>query len=134
MTETRTFDLGDVLTVTTGRLVSRRGVEAIYDVLNHMTGDNLMTHQLPRACGECAPEILRQHPDLADVDLPEHFYGKADVFAWLDRQVARFGPTRDVTPLPAEDHARIDPLAELAMMRPDMPVIAIVTDDTAAGA
>jgi hypothetical protein len=45
----RTFDLGDVLSITTGRLVSQRGMDGIYDVLNFMTGDDLMTHQLPKS-------------------------------------------------------------------------------------
>jgi hypothetical protein len=39
---TRPFHLGDVLTITTGRLVSPRHMDGVYDVLNFMTGDNLM--------------------------------------------------------------------------------------------
>lgn len=67
----RDFDLSDVLSATTGRLLSMRHMDGIYDVLNYMTGDNLMTHQLPRAMDQVKPEILRQHPDLENVDPPE---------------------------------------------------------------
>ncbi len=125
---TARFHLGDILSVTTGRLVSNRHIDGVYDVLNHMTGDNLFTHQLPRAADECAPHLLRQHPDLADVPVPEEFDGKDHVESWLAEQVVRFGEYRDVAPLAAEDHTRIDPMSELRMMRPDMPVIGVSLD------
>ena len=48
---TKTFDLGTVLTVTTGRLLTDIG--NLYEILNFMTGDDLMTHQLPRATEAC---------------------------------------------------------------------------------
>lgn len=125
----RSFHLGDVLSVTTGFLVSPRHMDAIHDLLDFMTGDELFTHQLPRACEECSPALLAQHPDLADVAVPETFDGAEHVWAWLAEQVERFGEHRDVTPLAAGEHTSINPLAELAMMRPDMPVIAVVLPD-----
>lgn len=121
----RTFDLGDVLSITTGRLVSPRHMDAIYDLLNFMTGDNLFTHQLPRASEECAPRILEQHPDLADVPVPEQFDDEAHVLRWLAEQIDRFGATRELRPLRPGDHTRIDPLVELRMMAPDKPVIVV---------
>lgn len=126
----RAFHLGDVLSVTTGRLVSNRHMDGIYDVLNWMTSDDLYTHQLPRAMDEAKPEVLRQHPDLADLPVPADFAGKADVEAWLAEQVARFGEYRDLTPLPAGDHAVIDPIAELRMMAPDKPIIVVTAEPT----
>lgn len=46
---TKTFHLGDILTITTGRLVSPRHMEGVYDILNWMTGEDLLvTHQIPR--------------------------------------------------------------------------------------
>lgn len=122
----RRFHLGDLLSVTTGYLVSPRLVPALYDVLNHMTGDNLFTHQLPRAVGECAPEILRQHPDLAEVRFPEGLAGKAAVLAWLADQVALYGETRSITPLASEDHMHIDPLTEMEMLKPGRVIPIIV--------
>lgn len=131
---TKRFHLGDVLTVTTGCLVSRDHVGGIYNILNWMTGDNLFTHQLPRAMDECQPHLKAQHPDLADVQVPE-FDGddrdeiKAEVEAWLAAQVARFGEFRDVAPLNAGDHTVIDPLTELAMNHPRLKVIGVRVDD-----
>lgn len=122
------FHLGDVLSVTTGCFVAPSGIDALYELLNFMTGDNLFTHQLPRASEECAPEILRQHPDLAEVRVPGEFDDEAAVWAWLQEQCERFGTWREITPLRPEDHTRINPLAELQMMRPGMPVIEVHVD------
>jgi len=58
------FHIGDVLSVTTGRLVSSRHMEGIYELLNFLTGDNLFTHQLPRAMRECEPWLKTQYPQL----------------------------------------------------------------------
>ena len=121
---TRTFHLGDILTVTTERLVSPRHMDGLYDLLNHMTGDNLFTHQLPRAADECKPALLAQHPDLADIEVPD-FRSPDDVPVWLANQVARFGECRDVVPLAEADHTRIDPVDELRMIRPDLPIIGV---------
>lgn len=123
-TDTRMFHLGDILTVTTGCLVSPRHMDGVYDLLNFMTGDDLMTHQLPRAGRECAPALLDQHPQLCDVVVPE-FDGEAHVWRWLGEQVDRYGMELPVQPLSSEEHTRIGTLAEMAMMRPHMEVIRI---------
>jgi hypothetical protein len=122
MPETRDFHLGDILSVTTGLLVSPRHIDGVYDVLNWMTGDSLFTHQLPRAGEECKGPLLAQHPDLAEVQVPDAFTGKEHVLAWLAEQVERYGETRPVAPIDPERHLRIDPIDEIKMMRPDMPV------------
>lgn len=126
MGDTKTFHIGDILTVTTGRLVSPRRVEGAYDILGWMTGESLFTHQLPRASRECEDNLKAQHPDLAAIEPPESFDGEAHVWAWLAELVEEFGETREVAPLPDGDHTSIDPIAELRMMRPDVPVIGVV--------
>jgi hypothetical protein len=120
--ETRDFHLGDVLSVTTGLLVSPRHIEGVYDILNYMTGDDLFIHQLPRAQDECAGPLLAQHPDLAAIVVPDEFDDKEHVERWLAEQVERFGDIRPVAPIDPERHLRIDPIDEIKMMRPDMPV------------
>lgn len=125
MPETRDFHIGDILSVTTGLLVSPSHMDGIYHILNWMTSDNLFTHQLPRAGDECQGPLLEQHPDLASVEVPDEFESKEHVFAWLDEQVARFGETRPVAPLRPEDHTRINPFDELRMIAPDVPVITV---------
>ena len=125
MPEARDFHLGDILSVTTGLLVSPRHIEGVYDILNWMTGDNLFTHQLPRAGKECRDPLLRQHPDLADVRVPEEFDGKEHVDRWLAEQVERYGETRPVAPLAPVDHTRINPIDEMRMIAPHVPIIGV---------
>jgi hypothetical protein len=130
----REYDLGDILSVTTDRLVSPRHVDGLYDLLGFMVGEPVWTHQLPRASRECKPDLLKQHPQLRQVVVPEWEFGpeddaKAIVYAWLDEQKAIYGDTLPVTPLGPEDHTRIDPISELKMMRPDMPIIVVEAPD-----
>jgi hypothetical protein len=127
LTEIRQFHIGDILSVTTGRLVAPNHMQAIYELLDFMTGDSNFTHQLPRVSQECAPELLRQHPDLANVEVPDEFgepIGES-VDAWLAEQVATYGVWRDVAPLPRGVHVARDPLAELAEMVPADPIIVV---------
>jgi hypothetical protein len=124
----RSFALGDVLTITTERLVSRDHMDGVYRILNFMTGDDLFTHQLPRASRECRPALLAQHPELAEVEVPDEFRDGEHVYAWLTEQEQRFGDSLDIEPLGADDHTVIDPIAEIKMLRPDMPVIALGPD------
>jgi hypothetical protein len=136
---TKTFHLGDILTVTTGRLVSPRYIEGVYDILGWMTGESLMTHQLPRAAGECEGSLRAQHPDLIAVVVPEKFGGdeegsaKGAVAFWLAEQVAIFGETREVAPLAAGEHTHIDPIAEMLMTKPAAEIIAVAVPDEMPG-
>lgn len=128
------FHLGDVLSITTGRLVSPRHIEGVYNILNFMTGDNLFTHQLPRASDECKPYLLKQFPQLAmpEMDLAvaeldemlEIASGKSEkervVTNWLTEQVAKYGETFVVKPIPSVAHKVNDPVDEaVEMLGPD---------------
>jgi len=121
------FHLGDILSITTGRVVSPDRIGGIYNILNFMTGDDLFTHQLPRASDECRPALLAQHPDLAAVEPPADFDDEEHVWRWLAEQSAVYGETRDVLPLTPSDQTVIDPIAELRMIRPDIPIINVET-------
>ena len=115
MAETvREFDLGDVLSITTGRLVSPRHIDGVYDILNHIMGCKHWTHQLGRAAEQAKPWILEQHPQLAEVDCSacttETWQG------WLAWQVEHFGERLAIRPLPGEYAERHDPLRELEEM------------------
>lgn len=125
---TRSFHIGDILSITDGRLVSPRHVGGIYDILGWMTGESLMTHQLPRAMNECSGNLRAQHPDLAAIQVPAGLGGEDAVLAWLSEQVAVHGETREVAPLPEGEHTHVDPIAEIKMMRPDLPILVVGTD------
>ena len=112
--QTKQFHLGDVLSITTGRLVSPRHIDGVYDILNFMTGDNLFTHQLPRASDECKPHLLAQFPQLAEVDA-SGVNGKNHV-QWLAEQVAKYGEEFEVKPAPKGAHEVKNPIAEATEM------------------
>jgi hypothetical protein len=125
----RDFHLGDILTVTTGRLVSPRLMDGLYDILNYMTNDNLFTHQLPRASDECAPYLLKQHPYLAAVAPPD-FPTQDAAWEWLNEQVAIFGERLPVSPIPLDAHTYKHPVQELVeMVGPERVIVADTTDN-----
>lgn len=120
--ETRNFHIGDILSITTGRLVSPRHMEGIYDILNFMTGERLFTHQLPRVCREAEPVLLAQHPQLADADAGS--ITTENYREWLDAAIAKYGQELPVRPMTPDDHERIAPLSELAeKVHPDNIVV-----------
>ena len=124
------YHISDVLTITTGRLVSSRHIEGVYDILGYMTGDSLMTHQLPRAMRECAPTILKAYPQLSPTDP-----ATAQAIKAMDTEVKASDPAGavvnmvlrvqlshglddmlEVPKLPHDQSAHTDPLEELIGM------------------
>ena len=95
------FHIGVVLSVTTGKLLSRGGIGACYKILNYMTGDELHTHQLPRANKAARPAVLAQHPQLAD-ETGEGVNAE-NIDEYLARMEAKFGVSLPLTPLSAAE-------------------------------
>lgn len=121
------FHVGDVLTITTGKIVSPSGMDGIYGILNYMSGDNLYTHQLGRVMEECEPYLLRQFPMLAGVDAGVvHDVPSRDAF--LDTVSAIYGEMLEVEPMPMDDHTFKDPLTELLERHPGVPVMPIIVE------
>ena len=119
----REFHLGDVLTVTTGVLLSPRGMEGVYDILGYMAGEQLWTHQLPRVAKEAEPVLLDQHPFLANIEA--NGVGPSNYHAWLAEQVKKFGETLSVRPMTEDEHERIDPLSEAAEKFPPDKIVVV---------
>lgn len=118
----RDFHIADIITAGTGTLVSLRGMDGVYDILNYMTGDNLFTHQIPRATWECMPYLIAQFPWLAEIDssgaTPDNHK------EWVRGVVNLYGEMHAVEPLPHDEHERIDPFSELAeKIHPDKIVL-----------
>lgn len=80
--KTKMFSIGDILCITTGRLVSSRGIEGIYDILGFMMDETLWTHQLPDASKICKPLLLEQFPWL---DSPEVDFAVGELAEMLER-------------------------------------------------
>jgi len=111
------FHLSDIISCTTGHLISTRHIGGVYDLLGYMTGVSLMTHQLGRANKLCALELLIQHPQLREVASPKGLTGEQQWLDWRDELVARYGEYLDVEPLPAGVYEAQDPIAELIAVR-----------------
>ena len=123
--ETKSFHIGTVLTITSGKLVSPDHIGGVYEICDWMTGDANMTHQLPRVSREIEGPLREQHPDLAAVDVPAGLDSWEKVNAYLESLYATFGERVEVAPLNADDHTSIDPIAEIKMIRPDAKIITI---------
>lgn len=130
--QTKTFAIGDVLSITTGRLVSPEHIGGVYNILNWMTRDNLFTHQLGRASDESKPWLLRWFPELEKVELwqLDQFLEESTVpiepgtmpeavSLWISTQRCRHGwpKTFEVPRIPQDDHEHKDPYDELVVMR-----------------
>ncbi|WP_405375908.1 MULTISPECIES: hypothetical protein [unclassified Microbacterium] len=127
---TRDFHIGDVISVATGTLVALRHMEAVYDLCDFMTGDSLMTHQLPRASRECEPSLREQHPDLTSEPIPP-IASREDADEWLTSLYAKYGETVTVRALDPADHTSIDPITEIGMVAPHAAVVLATVGDTA---
>ena len=86
----------------------------MYKFLNWMTGDNLYTHQLPRAMDACRPFLEQQIPWLKDCNREE--ITKENAHEYLERQIALHGETVDVEPLPEGAWEHKDAIMELLEM------------------
>ena len=120
--EKKQFHIGDVLSVTTGRLVSPRHIDGLYDILNFMTGDDLYTHALGRASEDCKPFLLAEHPSLAAITGDE--VTRENWREWLSKMVAEFGGYLEVSKIEDGGYTAIDPIAELLSMT-NKPVVAV---------
>lgn len=77
------FALNDVLSVTTGILVS--DMDGIYNVLGHMEGRDVWTHELPHLARKHEHAIYAQYPELEGIEIPEEVRASPK-----DAQEARF--------------------------------------------
>lgn len=113
MSETKTFHLYNILSISTGKLSPFR-MDGVYKILNYMTGDDLSTTQLPRVADECKPYLLMEMPWLAAIDASA--VNRSNVDTWFAKQVELYGEWHEVRPIHPEDHLIIDPVEELKQM------------------
>ncbi len=126
--ETRRFHFGALVTVVTDTFVCPGGIGDLYEILNWMTGDNLMTHQLPLAADAVRPDLLGQHPWLSEVSVPEAVKDELSATVWLAGATARWGEWHDLTPSPAAWGSH-DPIEDLVAMGADPSLVIQVEVD-----
>lgn len=125
MTETKQFHIGDVLSITSDKLVSPEHIDGVYNILGWMVGEDLMTHQLSRVSRECEPFLREQHPELSAVDVPDTINSKESALAFFETLYPRFGQYVAVAKIADVDHTTIAPISEIKMIRPDLPIITL---------
>ena len=67
-TNVKNFHLGDVLTIITDKLVSPREMDGIYDIMGHMLGRPICTHEIPVYMHTCKEALLAKYPELKEVN------------------------------------------------------------------
>lgn len=112
------FTLGAVLSVTTGKLLCP--FDELHEFLDYLTGQNLFTHQLPRAADSGAPYIFSIYPEVEFTDVPKIEGTKEE----REEQVKKFldyliqsGYQKEYEFEPMEDFEAKDPFQELIEMR-----------------
>ncbi len=124
----RKFHIGDILSITTHKLLSPRHMDGVYDILRYMVAEDLWTHQLIRVCEECTPYLLEEMPWLQEITGED--VGPQNYQKWLNDKIARYGEYHEVRPIHPEDHEVIDPETELKLIVGDeKPVINIQVDE-----
>lgn len=122
---TKTFHLGDLLSVTDGHLVSPDHMGGVYSVVDYVTGEQHMTHQLPRACDVVKPWLLQQHPWLADITVPDDLRSKEAFESWLAVATQSHGSFHAVEQMPLGMYVGREPIAELREMAPHAQIIEV---------
>ncbi|MFJ8006104.1 DUF7736 domain-containing protein [Streptomyces fagopyri] len=101
----RAFPLADILSVTTGLLLTRRTPSpgaALDEIFEYMTGEELAWWQAPRAADACTESFIAQHPFLADLKPPAatgSSLRKATLSLWLVTAELKHGTRLAVEPL-----------------------------------
>lgn len=110
------FKLESVLSAVRGILLCPIG--DVYDVLNFLTGDNLYTHQLPRAGEICQAPVFAQHPFLKDIVLDG--INRQNWKERLDEIKSKYPNEVELSPIQNWEHK--DPIGELQDMVGDKPI------------
>lgn len=100
---TKSFDLSDILSVTTGRLVSTRHMDGIYDVVAWVAKDDgVTTLGLLYLTDKVKASILTEHPQLNEVTIPNwEGISREDIWPvindWLQTQYAIYGENLELS-------------------------------------
>ena len=103
----KAFHISDVLSVTTGVLLTDRHMEGVQEVFDHMVGFNTFTHELPTLFDPVAAEIFRQYHEMEWVVVPEWVDREVEIPAFIAECEARFGRMISLEQM-AEQPERVD--------------------------
>lgn len=85
----KVFDLGTVLTITSGRLFT--DMYNVYYILNHLSNDRIYTHQIPQVMEIARLYVLERYPQLDGVGNDIVISSEQDIKAFIDEQKGVYG-------------------------------------------
>jgi hypothetical protein len=107
----RLVHIGDILSITSGRLVSREGFSSVHCALTYMAGEDVYVHQVVRVMDEARPVLLERYPLLADVVPPDDI-DETTVGDWLNAQSRLYGEFLELPRISRGQHKNINPVSE----------------------
>jgi hypothetical protein len=98
------FHLGDLLTVSTGRLYSPKLILGTKEFMDYLFSTDVPISMVPRASVLCRPFILAQFPWLSEIELTEQsqLTSTEQIKNWITSQVSRYGEKHSVKKLPSD--------------------------------
>lgn len=85
------FHAGDIISITSGRLVSPRHIDGVYDLCGWLEQRPVWTHELPALSRKWWPELVTQFAALAAIEIPDDLDGWPAVHLFLRRVDAQTG-------------------------------------------
>lgn len=95
--DSRSFNLGQVLNITSGRLFTN--MDDIYDIMSYIVGRDLYTLELAENRKEVAEYILSSYPELSGVGMEAVIDSLEDAIKYLDNQKQIYGDKFVLTPM-----------------------------------
>lgn len=110
---TREFHVGDLVSVTTGHMLSYRNAEGVLDLVDFVTGYVHTEAQLSPATEGVTPWLVRQYPWLDDV-LPPKFTNETQVWEFVNAMAYEHGTWLVVEAMPKGMYTVKTPVERLA--------------------
>lgn len=98
--ERNKFHITDILSVTSGRIVSRDYVDGLYEIISFLMDKAVPPSRLEQAREICRSYLMRQMPELQGIDTQEVNPDTYD--EWVEALENRFGAIHTLKPLPED--------------------------------
>lgn len=124
------FHISDVLSITTGHLVSFRHMDGVYEIMNFVLQDDLTTLGLAAMGDTVREELKRQFPQLEEVKVPDDL-NESNYREWVESLYLKYGEYFSVATMKEAREKRTlqDDIAYAHSVNPEMEIIVAQVDD-----
>lgn len=113
--ESKEFDLGIILSLTTGRIFAK--LDKIYDAVDYLTNDKIYTHQMIRVLPILKEYVLSTYPELRGIGEEEKFENVSEIQLFLKEQKEKFGNSLKLSQISKDmGYQHIDPIIEASFL------------------